>query len=1033
MKSLYVIGLCLALLISAIPAFSQTNGTGAITGRAQDSSGAVIPGVEVTITSPAMIGGARTTVTDEAGVYRFTLLALGTYRVSFALPGFKTINFDGVLLTSGITMTQNGSMEVSTTAEEVTVTSQAPTIDLESATVGVNWSQKMIEDLPWSRSITGISQMIPGTYATSYDIGNSSFGSGSSISARSGGRSGGGVVTIDGLAWCQTYEDYGSFEEMGISTTSKGADQMNSGITIAMVAKSGGNQFHGDWTTNYQNGSMQSNNITPALATAGLVGSNKYTHFRDYYGDIGGPVLKDRFWFYISYRDGYQGTNIPGFLSGVGGTNAVFWTKLRDPSAKLTYQITAKQKLEAYWGLGDKWQPYRGASGLVPQDATQDQNAWSDQGPVFTYTNIINNRTTATAKLSRGGYWWPAYAYSMPAGQGLTLGLANGTTQPMPLVDSVGVKNVGVRVTDGTSKATDGGYLPNYTRPIRWQWNIDVSRVTTIAGKANEIKVGYMGWWDKSYTLNFGYPYQEQYNYKSLPADTCPNGYICSNFFKHPDSVTVYDYPSTSSAGGKYKAGYLNDKITLSRRLTVNVGVRWDGASSFLSAQGNPGTGPYAVKNTIPYSTSITNPGDGSVATFPVYNLFSPRISFAYDVTGTGRIALKASYGRYIGINSGPNSQPGPGANSNGLNPLSAKNCKFTNWDGTIPYVPNFGAQNYLGSPTNVNLSGTCSGGVSPNTIHQFDSNLSPSYLNEYAAGVDIGLNRNYSFRFNFSRKFDYGNGQALSSSGGSSATMSKAVNVLTPYSSYTDIRCAVDPGPDAKLGTADDGANVCTYSVPLSNANRTVTDILYAKAGANEGVSGYTAFNVTFNKQFSNKWSFLAGYGVDLGHPGFYNALTPNDTLYQATAGLTTWSQSWKMNGTYDLPSIPLFRGHSFAGLKWSSVYTAQSGDWYSRSFDVKDAAGNTQTLTVNGHAGRYPWVKDWDQSIAKRFKITDTQSVQITWQLFNTLNASTITGFSSTDVSSSTYLQPDKVTPLQPKNILPGRIYQWGISYKF
>src|SRR5215475_4169959 len=130
---------CVALVLFALPAFPQSQTTGTITGRAQDSSGALIPGVEVTIASPAMIGGARTAVTDETGGYRFTLLPAGTYSVKFALSGFKTINITDVVVTPNATMTINGAMEVASTAEEITVTSQAPVIDLEAATVGVNW------------------------------------------------------------------------------------------------------------------------------------------------------------------------------------------------------------------------------------------------------------------------------------------------------------------------------------------------------------------------------------------------------------------------------------------------------------------------------------------------------------------------------------------------------------------------------------------------------------------------------------------------------------------------------------------------------------------------------------------------------------------------------------------------------------------------------------------------------------------------------------------------------------------------------
>src|SRR5215475_11849861 len=195
----------------------------------------------------------------------------------------------------------------------------------------------MMDELPWSRSLTGASMMIPGVYSTNFDIGTSSFGTSSTIAARNGGRSGGNVVAVDGLIWCQSYMDYGSFEEMNVSTNAKGADQMNSGITLATVVKSGGNNFHGALNTMYQNGSMQSVNASPDLVARGYpIGSNKYTHFTDYYGDIGGPILKDRLWFYTAERWAYQGTFVPGFLTAVGGTPTPFYTELKSITAKLT-------------------------------------------------------------------------------------------------------------------------------------------------------------------------------------------------------------------------------------------------------------------------------------------------------------------------------------------------------------------------------------------------------------------------------------------------------------------------------------------------------------------------------------------------------------------------------------------------------------------------------------------------------------------------------------------------------------------------
>ncbi len=288
-----VTALLAMLVISfAMPALAQEQ-TGNITGRAVDTSGGALPGVTVSITSANLIGGARTAVTDEQGVYRFTLLPGGIYTVSFNLTGFTNLNIEGVKLSAGSTMTINGKLDVASLQESITVTSQSPTIDLESSKVAVNWDQQKLDELPYSRSLTGLVSLIPGLYATSLDVGGSSFGTGSGPAARTFGRAGGGVVSYDGMIWDQTYGDFGTYEEAQITTAAKGADAMNPGVTMNLVVKSGSNTFKGLGSANYQSGDLQSNNITPELLAKGYApGVNKFTKLKDYYGEVGGPILK---------------------------------------------------------------------------------------------------------------------------------------------------------------------------------------------------------------------------------------------------------------------------------------------------------------------------------------------------------------------------------------------------------------------------------------------------------------------------------------------------------------------------------------------------------------------------------------------------------------------------------------------------------------------------------------------------------------------------------------------------------------------
>src|SRR5262245_8486950 len=745
----------LALLIGATTAFPQSQITGNIAGRAQDSSGALIPGVEVSVTSPAMIGGARTAVTDETGSYRFTLLPAGTYRVTFSLVGFKTLNIDGVVVTPHATMTINGAMEVATVAEEVTVTSQAPAIDLEAATVGVNWDIHKLDELPYSRSLVALNSMVPGVFFTgTLDVGGSQFGTSSAVGGRTYGRSGNNVMAIDGLVWCQGYADYGSFEEINFTTASKGADQANAGLTMQMIVKSGTNQFHGEFTTTYERGSFQSQNIDQHLLDRGFsASSNKFVQNRNFYGDIGGPIIKDKLTFYFAYTDGELQQLVPGFIEFKTGQPATFLSKIQNPTTKLTYQLNSKMKIETSWPLDLKTQPYRNGNKYIPLEATQNQHSWATYGPNLTWTDIISSKMTATAKINRGGYWWPDDPWSGAP----TNSLATSTSVPT-------IANANdVRRIDATTSATLGPQLSIYRRPIRWTWTGDISRFQAIGGKNNEIKVGYTQWWTKNYTTNFGYPNQQIYRYQSLASedftDTTPAGLV--GLFQHPNRVDILDYPNTTISAFGYKSVYINDKINWNRKLTFTAGLRMDYYNSWLPAQGRKGLGPASIlpdgKNSPPapdFTTAFLYP-DVPSSEFPTYTRFVPRLSFAYDVTGEGKLAFKASYGRYTAYSSGINS-PVPG--SRDVNPNATTTCTYMGWNGSggIPFVP------VAGNYTSVSCTGGGGGAglldpAKPSTWpNRLDKDLDSDYLDEFTAGVDVGFSRNATLRVNVVRKYEY-------------------------------------------------------------------------------------------------------------------------------------------------------------------------------------------------------------------------------------------------------------------------------------
>jgi len=954
LKRWFVSGLTAVLLAGFVmPAMAQTQ-TGTITGRAVDASGGALPGVTVSIASSNLIGGARTAVTDDQGVYRFTLLPGGRYTVSFFITGFTTLNVEDVGLSAGATVTINGKLDVATLQESITVTSQSPTIDLESSKVAVNWDQQKLDELPYSRSLTGLISLIPGLYATSLDVGGSSFGTGSGPAARTFGRSGGGVVSYDGMIWDQTYGDFGTYEEAQITTAAKGADAMNPGLTMNLVVKSGSNMFKGLGSANYQTGDLQSKNITPELLAKGYApGVNKFTKLVDYYGEVGGPIFKDRLWFYASHRDASSGNFIPGFIQLSDREQVEFYTKLQDPTAKITYQISKSNKFEVMAQVGRKWQPYRSASRFVPLESTQNQDSMSLIGPSMKYLSILSPRMTFDASLQRGGYWWPDVPWTSD------------------------VRKTDLATNNGPTR---GAFLETDRKPRRWQYGGTFAYFAELWGRNHELKSGYLGWRNIVSTENLGYPNQQQYRYRSLVGDAnCDEAHNYDGCFARPDSVLVYDYPNTTASGEWYNSLYFNDKITVSRKLTLNIGVRYDRYSSFLPEQGNPGTGPFATANIFSYK------GEEN---FPIYSTIVPRVSAVYDLTGQGRVAVRASYGRYTGGSSGASANPGQ--NATNVNPNAIITKTYSNWDGSIPYTP-----------IPANLTSTTGGG----TNRSIDPGLKGPYVDEYTAGLDFGLSRLLTVQFNYVRKID-GNGN-------------QSLNLGRPFNAFTVTRTGVDPGPDNIVGTTDD-QTLTVYAVPSTypTFNDNIERIVQAT-----GNNRYHAMGVTLNKQFANNYSFLSSFDADYRDLRDNTPRNPNEVLYGPGSGTgagsyqfarPSWNYALRLSGTYMLPM----------GFSYSSSFTAQSGDYFFREVQIRDTNNTNVAIRITPQAGRYPWTKIWDNRVTKKFKTWKNQSIEGSFDLFNTLNVNMITD-QTNRVGSAAFLQPT--------DIIAPRIARVGVKYRF
>ncbi len=582
--------LALALALALTPsAFAQTL-TGTITGRALDTSGGVLPGVEVSITSPAMIGGARLAVTDEQGVYRFTQLPSGEYQVTFKLSGFKTLNITGVRVDVGATMTINGPLGIDTVSETVTVVSDAPVIDLQATTVGVNWDDKQMDDLPYGRGIRGMARLLPGLSPTQFDVGGNTVGGSTTTGARNYGRNGGELIKFDGVVWDQFFGDYNTYEQVQVSSAAKGAEAQSPGATLSFVIKSGGNNFSGMYLLSWQDGAFQGNNVTQDLINQGYVpSSNKFTRYNDVSLDLGGPIIRDKLWFYGAYGYNYSGLYIPGFISLETGEQVEYFTRLDNPTLKFTYQLNQNNKFELSQQFNRKWQPYRNASQFLPKEATQNQIAWTAIGPAVKWTHILSQRMTFDVGFNRSGYWWPDYAHTND-----------------------------IRETDLTTTYTLGR-IPravSQADPLGLQRDLELVHEHQEHEPRDQVRVSGVLQHQRRRNVRLSQPADLSLSKPARATLTCSRDLIQSRCSTTRISRT---------RGVNFNSWFVNDMITLTPRLTLNAGIRFDRYGSWLPEQGNPGTGPYATKNIYPENHD-----------FPVYNAWSPRLSAIYDLTGNG-------------------------------------------------------------------------------------------------------------------------------------------------------------------------------------------------------------------------------------------------------------------------------------------------------------------------------------------------------------------------------------------------------------
>jgi outer membrane receptor protein involved in Fe transport len=598
------VGLCVLLLLEAAVSAQRT--TGDLSGVVRDATGAVLPGVTVSVKG-SNIAGAQTTVTGEAGTYRLLNLPPGTYEVTFELSGFRTHVLQGVRINLGSVLEQNVGLELTQLTESVSVVAETPIVDTTSNEVSTTFSQDWVGNAPTRRY--GFYDLV------AHAPGAVKGGDGGAASERRtmmfGGSFDENAFQLDGVNVTDNFFSEGfsepnpdAIEEVEVLALGAPAEYGNvMGAVYNIVTKQGTNTFHGDASYFFQSNGLTANNTKDVTLPNGDFADAcsddptarcPWTR-GDYFevsGQLGGPIVRDRLWFFGSYgrqRDEFTTVGVNSALPG-----SSLNTKKDRYLAKATWQISAAQRLVANFHYDKSPRDSGYSFNETPSTAwTRTQKAPT---PGAAYTATLSNRTTLDLRYS--GFYGSVTGYP--------------TDPNAPLTEP--------RLYNGTTGKISGGHYYWYT--------YDADR-TTVTGKITHHADEFLG---ASQDFHFGV----QYNQAGVSGIYGYNDWI----YTYTDGGQTLGYgnvrqPFSYGARIRNIGAFVDDNVRIGDRLTLNLGVRVDYSKAFSPEQQELDDNAQPTGTTFPRMDHFT------------WSSISPRLGINWKVTADGKTVVKSHWGRY--------------------------------------------------------------------------------------------------------------------------------------------------------------------------------------------------------------------------------------------------------------------------------------------------------------------------------------------------------------------------------------------------
>ena len=968
-----VLALASALIVCAAPRASAQTGS-SIAGVVKDATGAVLDGdTGQDGAGPALIEKVRTVVTDPAGQYKVVDLRPGTYTVTFTLTGFSTVKRDGVELSAAFAATVNADLRVGAVEETITVSGQAPTVDVQNVVQQRVMTREVLDGAPLgTKQAAAVGALIPGVVASSQDVGGTQF-TAASISIH-GGRSGEMLILFDGLdasngqgrggAYTTVQSNDAAVQELALEVSGFSAESEMGGIRTNLIPRDGGNLFKGSFFANGTNDKFQGNNLTDRLKALGASSTNRVLRIYDINPAYGGPVKTDTLWFFAAARKFQARQAQAGLFYNASPTPYIYTPDLSQPayetttdgniSLRLTWQASPRNKISAQHQYATQtFDHYYAGNTTLEPDATLAYDAHPQYFSQASWSSPVTSRLLLEGGASFGNkdyVWTPqpgadpnAYAYTERS-TGLSWGNATQT------LGHHGSHNTNARFT--------------------------ASYVTG----SHAAKFGL--------TFLHASSHWEQWMTGNETTLQLLNGV--------PNQVTVFAMPLYFDEVTKANIGLFAQDQWTHKRMTLNVGLRFDYLNSYVPPEHN-GPGPWVPNRNVDFA---------QVDNVPNWKNVSPRVGVAYDLFGDGKTAVKVNIGRYL---EGPNltsftrlANPANSIAVSAVRTWSDANHDF------LPQLDELGALNQatFGNSTIV-------------TTYAPDTLTTRGYNWEFSAALQRELMPRVSASVAYFRR-SYGNLRVTQNTAVTSADFS-------PY-------CVTAP-LDPRL-PGGGGNQLCGYYDV--NPNKFGQTLNVIQEASHFGTPEDVYDGVDINESVRLAKGINVSGGVSIGRERLNNCYAQNDlSLQSAFTGARLPSRcdvrppfqpNVKFLVVYPVPWGGIQVGAAFQSIPGPQItasYTATNAQIApSLGRNLSAGVNGTGTIDLIAPATQYgERLNQLDLRASKIFRLPGSRSLQANVDVYNAPNVDTV--LNQTNTYGAIWLRPS--------SILQARFFKFSIQLQF